>query len=295
MLAIGVTQAFHGLAVGLSKATLAPIARVCGNYIAPLMVSLGFCVLSLLYFLKWKNLSPPSIADHETCESPRSQHLKVCCQGPPGKLTIDFWIIALMHLLIASSHRLFGHIDAAFLGIKFRQSPSGAGFLTSLTEVISVFLSPLLGLYLDRRRTIFTLPFLLLIGTIAGSVGYGMLAFATGGFSLEIGLTLVAIVNSISPTVLKSVVPETVHDSVLATGLGVYESMESAGVLTGSLLIGAAAARSGDDYSTCVPVFVVLLLIACCLSIALLVRRNNVEKDISSIYIDTGETKHFYT
>jgi hypothetical protein len=122
-----------------------------------------------------------------------------------------------------------------------------------------------------------------------------MLAFATGGFSLEIGLTLVAIVNSISPTVLKSVVPETVHDSVLATGLGVYESMESAGVLTGSLLIGAAAARSGDDYSTCVPVFVVLLLIACCLSIALLVRRNNVEKDISSIYIDTGETKHFYT
>ena len=282
MFAIGVMQSFHALAVGLSKAVLAPIARDFNNYVASLVVSLIACTVSLLAAM---NLRPRrSCSSYQSCESPRSRELKICCQGPPGVLSVDFWAVAIMHLLISSSHRLFGHIDAAFLGTKFHRSPESSGYLSAITEGVAIFVSPVLGHLLDKRRSVLTLPVLILFATISGSIGYGMLAFSSKGFALEIGLLLVGIVNAITPTVMKSVVPETVHDSVLATGLGIYESSESIGVMAGSLMIGFVAARSHDDYSTCIPLFSLLMVMAGVISIGLILRRYRIRRDLLSIY-----------
>jgi MFS family permease len=278
MFAVGVMQSFHAMAVGLSKAVLAPIARELNSYIGSLIVSLATCFISFVAVSTLRAKLDRS--SYQTCESPRSKQLKLCCQGPPGVLSIDFWSVAVLHLLISSSHRLFGHIDAAFLGLKFHRSPEAAGYLSAITEGVAIIVSPLLGYLLDKHRSLLTLPMLILLATVSGSVGYGLLALASRGFSLEIGLFLVGIVNAITPTVMKSVVPETVHDSVLATGLGIYESSESVGVLAGSLMIGFVAARSHDDYSTCIPLFSLLMIMAGVISLTLIQRRFRLHRDL---------------
>jgi MFS family permease len=292
LFAIGLVQSFHAMAVGLSKAILAPIAEVSRSYVTSLYSGLCFCFISLIGVSLWK---PRGIRDRrpaeDTCDSPRSQQLKICCQGPPGRLSIDFWTVALIHMLISSSHRLFGHIDAAFLALKFRRSPESAGYLSAITEVVSIAVCPLMGYLLDRHGSVMTLPRMLVFATVSGSIGYAILAFASRGFALETGLWLIGIVNALTPTVMKSVVPETLHDSVLATGLGVYESSESFGVLAGSSLIGLIAARSGDDYSACVPIFSYMLVFAGMLSLSLVIRRTRTQRSIVSTYIDDTNAK----
>jgi MFS family permease len=286
MFAIGLMQALHALSVGMSKAIQAPIARYWGDYVAPLFASLFLCGVSLTAAITWEPERLPREVEQDTCESPRTRRLKICCQGPPGKLSSDFWTVAVMHMLIASSHRLFGHIDAAFLGSRFKRSATEAGYLSAVTELIAVFISPLLGGLLDIKRDVLTLPVLLLIATICGSVGYGMLAFSKRGFSLEIGIISISMVNAITPTVMKSVVPETVHNSVLATALGIYESSESLGVLVGSVLIGVSAARSGDDYAACIPLFAFLMLVAGTLAVTLVIRRNQKRSRGVELYME---------
>ena len=286
MFSIGIMQSFHAMAVGSSKALLAPIARECNSYVTSLAVSLFVCIISLLGVLRFTPTPRKATSTGNTCESPRSRQLKLCCQGPPGVLSIDFWSVAIVHLLISSSHRLFGHIDAAFLQSKFHRSPESSGYLSAITEAVAIFVSPVLGYTLDRYRSALTLPVLILFATISGSIGYGMLAFSSKGFALEIGLSLVGIVNAITPTVMKSVVPETIHDSVLATGLGIYESSESVGVLAGSLMIGFVAARSHDDYSTCIPLFCFLMITAGVISVGLLSRRFKAQKDVLTLFSD---------
>jgi MFS family permease len=286
MLSIGIIQAFHALAVGLSKAVMAPIAEVCGSYVISLIGALFVCIFSFVSACKWRpeEVERTSGARIDTCESPISRHGKLCCQAPPGKLSLDFWAIASLHLLIASSHRLFGHIDAAFLGSKFRRSPAAAGILSSLTEFICIVVSPILGYILDHKRSSVTLPLLILFATISGCIGYAMLAFSERGFALEFGLMLVGAVNAISPTVMKSVVPETIHDTVLGTGLGIYESSESVGVLVGSVLIGIVAARFHDDYTHCIPAFAFIMFTAVIISVWVVVRRVRMRRIYASLY-----------
>ena len=270
MFAMGLIQSFHALAVATSKAFLVPIANTFGGYVTSLSFALLLCVLSLLSALLWKPRSPqhqiPTI-------SPRTW--KLYARGSRGRLSPDFWIVACMHLLFSSAHRLFGHIDAPFLRMRFGESLSAAGYMSSVTELTAVVVSPLLGSLLDKYCTVHTLPILLLLAAGTGAIGYAVLAWADEGewFVPATGLLLIGIVNGMTPTVMKCVVPETVDQSVLATAFGVYESSESIGVMTGAILIGLVAERAKDNYSSCVPVFCLILVTAGFLSIALITRR----------------------
>lgn len=276
MLAMGLIQSFHSLAVATSKASLVPIAQAFAGYTSSLMVALTLCAISLFAACMW---SPDrqnwghSVPD----SSPRSQRLKLYAKGSRGRLSTDFWIVVFMHLLFSSAHRLFGHVDAPFLKTKFGHSLTGSGYMSSVSEFVAVVLSPVLGALLDKYCTVLTLPILLLIAACTGASGYAILAFAEEGllFGSATGLLLIGIVNGITPTVMKSVVPETVDESAMATAFGVYESAEAVGVMVGAILIGLVAEREKDDYTACVPVFCILLIIAGALSLALIARRSS--------------------
>jgi len=94
-------------------------------------------------------------------------------------------------------------------------------------------------------------------------------------------LTGIGIVNGITPTVMKSVIPETVHENVLATAFGVYESSESFGVVFGSVAVGAIAGLYGGTYGYCVPIFGAGLFIATLLAAILVIRRWKMIRNIS--------------
>lgn len=269
MFAMGLIQSFHALAVATSKAFLIPIANTFGGYVASLLFAFLLCILSLLSSLLWK----PSPQHQIATISPRTW--KHYARRSRGRLSPDFWIVACMHLLFSSAHRLFGHIDAPFLRMRFGESLSAAGYMSSVTEFTAVVVSPVLGALLDKYCTVRTLPILLLLAAGTGATGYAVLAWADEGewFVPATGLLLIGIVNGMTPTVMKCVVPDTVDESVLATAFGVYESSESIGVMTGAILIGLVAERAKDNYSDCVPVFCLILVTAGFLSIILITRR----------------------
>jgi MFS family permease len=285
MTAIGITQAFHSLAIASSKASLAYIANACGNYLYSLIVSLIVCGLSLLAGILWRPYTRRNMSV-QVCDgtfpegdpfiSPRSEYTRarLCCQGRPGKLTMDFWLVAIIHLLVSSSHRLFGHIDAAFLREKFGHTTAVAGGVSSITEFVAVLVAPILGFTLDSYCTIHTLPTLLLIASCGGGIAYSILAWGTcNDTGLSVVLVVIGIVNGITPTVMKSVIPETVHENVLATAFGIYESSESVGVVFGSVGIGFLAELYDGKYDICIPMFGSGLMLAAFLSVILTTRR----------------------
>ena len=263
MLAMGLIQSFHSLAIASSKALLIPLASVSGGFIGALVSSLLMCVISLASACMW---SP---------EGQYSQRERLERLSKKRSLSPDFWMVAFMHLLLSSAHRLFGHIDAPFLKKRFGLSLVSSGYMSSVAELVAVVASSLLGAWLDKYCNSHTLPTLLLLSTVAGAFGYAILSFVDSCYIsvAAIGLLAIGITNGITPTVLKCVLPATVHESALATAFGVYESSEALGVFTGSLLIGIVAERASDDYTRCVPVFFALLTVAALLSGFLVARR----------------------
>ena len=277
LLAIGLTQSFHALAVALSKASLAPIANYFESYIAALFMGLFMTIFSLAVCVKWgaRGTRMPKPRFEQVCNSPGSVQRRICCQGSPGKLSLDFWLVAMMHLLFSSAHRLFGHVDAPFLGTKFGHSLAGAGLASSITEFVAVIIAPFLGNALDKYCTVHTLPIMLVIAACVGAFGYGLIAMIDqSAFGVEVSLVMIGTVNGIAPTVMRSVIPETVHESAIATAFGVYEATESVGLFIGSILVGFVAERAHDDYSSVVPAFSFLLVLAALLAVFLVVRRN---------------------
>lgn len=286
MLSIGLTQAFHALAVASSKAILAPIANYYNNYIYALAWALLTCIVSLLAGVLWGRSSGKLEKAHPARCSSLSRRIV------GNSLPLDFWLVTTMHLLFSSAHRLFGHIDASFLGQYYGESASRAGMASSITEFVAVFLSPILGALLDNYCTRYTLPRLLLGAAILGSLGYGMLGFNIGRPS-SAALVMIGVVNGIVSTVMKSLIPECVESSAMATAFGIYESSESIGITAGSILVGRVAERARDDYSSVVPVFSGLLAIAAVLASVLVIRRTRKQSRNCSEGLDTFDTKQF--
>jgi MFS family permease len=269
MLSLGITQSFHSIAVAVSKASLAPIANHYGDYLGALSWSLFACAGSLICGLLW--YAPPDARVRQQ----RAQECKQVFVGDRGtNMPLEFWLVAGMHLLFSSAHRLFGHIDAAYFRHQYGQSASGAGMASSITEFVAVAVSPLLGALLDKHCTVHTLPKILLFTALLGSAGYALLGEGSGGPS-TIALVMIGVVNGISPTVMKSVIPECVPLESMATAFGVYESSEAFGIVVGSLFVGEIATIAHDDYSSVVPMFSGLLLIAAGLASVLIYRRRN--------------------
>jgi len=276
MTAIGLTQSFHALAVACSKASLAVIAEKCQSYVGALIVSLFVCLISLSIGVAWR--SPRNTLLRTSCDE---EAARICCRTSSARLSMDFWLVAGIHMTFSSSHRLFGHIDAPFLAEKFGHSTSIAGYASSITEFVAMIVSPPIGLFLDIYCTVYTLPRLLFGSACIGGVAYLGLTSATVGVSaLECALICIGVVNGVTPTVMKSVIPETVHQSSLATAFGVYESSEALGVVVGSIAVGAVADIFAGGYDACVPLFSVLLLISTIMAGVLLIRRESTAKQI---------------
>ena len=279
MTAIGLTQAFHALAVACSKASLAVLAEMFDSYVGALIFSLLVCLVSLVIGIVWKpQRSELSIVSCDEGITPRS---RICCRSSHARLPIDFWLVAGIHMTFSSAHRLFGHIDAPFLAEKFGHSTSIAGYASSITEFVAMIVSPPVGLFLDIFCTVYTLPRLLFASACLGGLAYLSLTSATVSVPImEFALILIGVVNGITPTVMKSVIPETVHQSSLATAFGVYESSEAFGVVVGSVAVGAVADIFAGGYDNCVPFFSGLLFISTFMAGLLLIRREGITKEV---------------
>ena len=267
MTAIGLTQSFHALAVACSKASLAYFAKIFHSYIAALVISLGVCCASLAVGCLWHPKRTPT-------RGPASCHTD--SSNTNDSLSLDFWLVAGIHLMFSSSHRLFGHIDAPFLTEKFGHSVSIAGYTSSITEFVAMLVAPPMGLFLDKYCSLRSLPRILFACSCIGGMAYMVLTSQrTGLAALEGALVCIGIVNGISPTVMKSIIPETVDVHQLAYAFGIYEASEAIGVVVGSVIVGEVADMFFGSYNNCVLIFAGLLLICSVLAGIFVIRRTH--------------------
>ena len=72
-------------------------------------------------------------------------------------LPIEFFLLALLHLVLSATHNLWGGISADYIARNFDVDPVMAGYWSSADSILPVVLAPLLGLFIDKvgRRMLF--------------------------------------------------------------------------------------------------------------------------------------------
>jgi len=192
------------------------------------------------------------------------------------------YLILVIHFCTSGAHRLFSHIDTAFFYSEYfnlnktdhgKNVPEAdlreAGLMSGSASFLGLFVPPLLGFLFTwcRRDNPVRLPtILMIISCWIGALGYFMLARLMNPI---LPLSMLSLVNSFTPTLLKVLVATAVPFESYATAYGMFEASESAVKTFGGVLVGIDRDTTGS-YIDAVDMFGCLLLGASLFSILFL-------------------------
>uniref|UniRef100_A0A7S3V0U4 Lysosomal dipeptide transporter MFSD1 n=2 Tax=Aplanochytrium stocchinoi TaxID=215587 RepID=A0A7S3V0U4_9STRA len=161
-------------------------------------------------------------------------------------LPLMFWLLACLHLLFSNVHNLFSGFSADMIASENGQvTPAFAALLASVDAFFPIFFAPFIGFLVDYvgKRLWFCL-----FAALCSCVAFSLLLYTyiyahllTYTFTCAytaLSLSILSIVTSSTPTLVKSAVPLVVDSNVLGTAFGVYAIFEAFGGSTGHILLG---------------------------------------------------------
>jgi len=156
-----------------------------------------------------------------------------------SKLNYQFWTLAIIATTIYTSIFTFLALSSKYIMEKWDLSPQQTGFYVSLIDVISLVLTPVFGLVVDKTGK---RGFLLVVGNCIAVIGYLLL----GNSSMHpmIGIMLLGFHFALMPAALWPCVPLVVPAVVEGTAFAIISSLQSAS-LSGSVPLGGYI---GDEY-----------------------------------------------
>ncbi|CAO3615537.1 unnamed protein product [Cunninghamella blakesleeana] len=210
----------------LAQATVIPIANWSGWYGYGFWFSALLCFFSLIVNLIYiALLKKVSINDNERCH--RLQKIKQKRAFKWSKLLYlphAYWLIVSMEFLLGGGWGCFLHINSELVKFKFKFDNQTSAAIASVSQILPIFLMPLLGVFIDRygRRTwlmigsgvTFTLSLWLLQYTEVHPI-IAMLCF-----SISLALGPVGLVSSI-PVILPL--------TLVGTAMGIVKSSTNVG------------------------------------------------------------------
>mmetsp|Transcript_4642 Transcript_4642/g.10238 ORF Transcript_4642/g.10238 Transcript_4642/m.10238 type:complete len:422 (+) Transcript_4642:19-1284(+) len=233
----GFMQSFHSLSSVLSFALPAMVAASYGPGPA-LLPAVVACAMSLAVAITMPVDVP---TDDGQCsdryvrlEEPAKEH-----QTSRSMLTMS--LLLIVGGLLSTAHRLFNHVSTSYLDSAFGYQKEQAALSASLAESSGIILCPLVGILVDRfgghaRGTAVGLLVSCLIGIAASCyIMLGQPSLVTSPVPLLLTLSGC---NALLPTLLKSLVPSCVPQSLFGRCYAGFEVLEAVGTFVGAFVLG---------------------------------------------------------
>lgn len=191
-----------------------------------------------------------------------SKEATLASQKPVSKLLSNrnLWILVVIWAL--GNSQLLGYVT--FVPQHFQNvgmTMESAGLLTSFIMLVPIFLSPVVGIIIDKtgwkKR-------LLLVGSIIMAISFILISRGTVGlpiwaFTLGIGFTPI-------PVFVFSVLPESIKPRQMVMGLGILTAASNLGIALGPSAFGLLLDKTGGNFNLG---FIILALISLVIILAL--------------------------
>lgn len=256
--AIAITEMSHNLANWAGKIAVT-IGVEVGGWWVTLWIGVLLCVLGVVAACIFGVIE----RRYEFLDSSRfDKHGAPMCKSL-SKLTVSFWIIIVIHLLVSNVEHLFDTTSANFIQGKWHDNTSKAAWLSSLNYVFAILLCPLAGIIIDKSA--WRMPLAMLACCL---MGCAHLLLGLTNVAPAVGLIALSLPEAIMPTILRSSAPLVVNPSVFGMAFGVFGIAENLGKTIGAPLIGYVRDQDGNylhvelGYATAsfvASVFVILL------------------------------------
>lgn len=175
-------------------------------------------------------------------------------------LTMSFWILMLIHLLVSNVEHLFDTISANFIQGKWHTNTSDSAWLSSINYALAIVLCPLVGIAIDKSNWRMSLAM-----WNCCLLGSSHLLLGLTHIGPEVGVSLLSIPQSILPTILRSSVPLVVNPSAVGLAFGFFGIAENVGKTIGAPLVGYIKDQDGnytyDEMGFAVSSFVAALFV----------------------------------
>jgi MFS family permease len=159
-------------------------------------------------------------------------------------LPYEFWIIVTVHGVYILVFHTLANFLPHYIVENFDTTVVGAGLLASLSSVTSIVVAPLIGLIIDIHGRHIPVS---LGAAMVSSVAFGMLVFTHVLPVLPI--CLIAVAQSVIPTILLSVLPLFMPCRLFSLGFGVVEVVDALVMITGNMAFGELYEATGSYWT----------------------------------------------
>ncbi|KAL1923761.1 uncharacterized protein VTP21DRAFT_8741 [Calcarisporiella thermophila] len=252
-LAFGVFIATSNLSGFVAQVVAIPLKEAAGRYNVVVWVAFGVCLLSclatatyavILYSLGTKDIS---------AQQKRSFSLRNILRFPAG-----YWFVPLTMVFFGASwNPLLGSLTE-LVQQRYSPSESQASLIASVSLVVPVIISPMVGGWMDRYGHRMTL--LVLCG------GFLMIALLllllTKGAIVIFALLLFSISMAVVPVALGSTISLALPQEYVGSGTGIDKAVFSTGTVISNLLIGYLQDADGGRYDHALLMLFVVAILA---------------------------------
>lgn len=235
--AIAITEMFHNMSNWSGKVIVSTGDELGGWWIT-LWIGVLMCILGLLAGCMFGIIERRHEQSHM---SALNKQVSAPVWSSYKRLTVSFWILLVIHLLVSNTEHLFDTVSASFIQNKWHDHTSKAAWLSSLNYSFAIVLSPLTSLLIDKSnwRMIVAMLACVIMGSAHLLLGLTRLTPA-------VGLSALSFPQAVMPTIIKSSVPLVVSPSIVGLAFGALCVAENFGKTFGAPLIGYVKDQDGN-------------------------------------------------
>ena len=245
---MGIAMGIFNAAVPFGTVIAANLFGILGEKIHWRSIILGIAVfVGIVFVISIFTLSLPKKKERDGSKISPKESSKGLFSN------VSLWFLALIWIL--GNAQLLSYVTFA---PQYFQSTGmtlqRAGLLTSFIMLVSIFLSPLVGIIIDKtgwkKR-------LLLIGSVIMAISF--ILISRGTFALPIWALTLGIGFSPIPVFVFSLLPELIQPHQMGMGLGVITIAANLGIALGPLAFGFLLDKTGGNFNLG---FIILALIS---------------------------------
>ncbi|ORE08743.1 MFS general substrate transporter [Rhizopus microsporus var. microsporus] len=239
---IGVMLSIARLTKWVAKMVAYPIYNATGSYASSIHIATMFCALgalanSIYWFVLWQK-GWATVTGREVQSNKSSLHYK---KKQPFKWSYSvllhipgiFWMVPLVQLVMSSVLSSFDDVATEYIEFRYDTDFVLAGYQSSLTQVVPIVVTPILGILVHKYGQRLTILF---FATIILLVSMVLLSYTW--VTPAVGMILFSLALALGPVSLLSSTSLLLPHELSGTGMGLHKCANNIGTTIVSVLVG---------------------------------------------------------
>jgi MFS family permease len=173
-------------------------------------------------------------------------------------LPLIFWLVGLMHMMFSNTANLFGGFATDYMVQEFEITPQVAALYASIDALVPIFLSPIMGMIIDRFG--YRLHLCAISACISGCAFWLLWL----GYQPLLPMLLLALSCSTTPTLIKSIIPTIIPCQIAGQAFAIFYCFESLAQGIGHMILGRIRDQT-ENYNVCLLVLCWICFMAFCI------------------------------